>query len=134
MSRLKRPRQEFRCCTFRVTTGLTLARVSMSRQSISVLLQSLALGRDFMFRQSFFCYDKIGQGEEKFCRNRVWLWLDFLCLDKILLCRDRVGQGEEDLGRDIIFLCRDRVYPYMGFYVAIEYPFVATKFGLDKRF
>ena len=35
MSRPRRPRREVRCCTLHVAIGLTLARVSLSRKSIS---------------------------------------------------------------------------------------------------
>ena len=73
LSRPRRPRQEVRCCTFCVATGLvwqgflcrdrvilcrdkfwSRPRVSMSPQSISVSRHSLVLAKDFLLRQSVF--------------------------------------------------------------------------------
>ena len=46
----------------------------------------------------------------------------------------KFGQGQELLCCDRVFLCRDRFWPWMGFYVAIEYFHVTIGFGLDMRY
>ena len=54
LSRSRWPRQEVKCCTLRVVTSLALARVSLSRQSISSREKVWSRPRVSMSRQSIF--------------------------------------------------------------------------------
>ena len=65
LSRPRRPRQEVRCCTLRVATGLVLAGISLSRQRISMSQQSLVKARSFYVATENFCITTefgLGQG------------------------------------------------------------------------
>ena len=63
-----------------------------------------------MLRHSILCRDKVGQGQE------------FICRDRVFLCRDRV------------FMCRDRVWPWVGFFCPDRIFDVMTKYGQIRGF
>ena len=86
-----------------------------------------------MLRQRFPCCDRDGHDERsgsrqkvvvsrqdfmEWCRNRVfyaatefWPRPKVSCHDSIFLGHDRVDQAKSFFYRDIMFLCRDRVWP-----------------------
>ena len=67
MSRPGRPRQEVRCSTLRVATGLILAEISLSRQSIFMSRESLVKTKSFYVATELAKVKRIYVATEYFC-------------------------------------------------------------------